>query len=104
MRTSLFSDYPLWRFQRVWHWPNRPPRCTPVTATHLMATATLTATATTATIIATTVIATGIGTKKNFGAASTGGHCFAQQFGQLGDIRRDPPRLIAPVVCGLESD
>jgi hypothetical protein len=81
-----------------------------------MATATLTATATTATIIittiivttptilATTVIATGIGTKKNFGAASTGGHCFAQQFGQLGDIRRDPPRLIAPVVCGLESD
>jgi len=94
----------------------QPPRCTPVTATHLMATATLTATATTATIIittiivttptilATTVIATGIGTKKNFGAASTGGHCFAQQFGQLGDIRRDPPRLIAPVVCGLESD
>jgi hypothetical protein len=22
----------------------------------------------------------------------------------VGDIRRDPPRLIAPVVCGLESD
>ena len=66
-----------------------------------MATATLTATATTATIIvttptilATTVIATGIGTKKNFGVASTGGHCFAQQFGQLGDIRGDPSRLI----------
>ena len=80
----------------------QPPRCTPVTATHLMATATLTATATTATIIvttptilATTVIATGIGTKKNFGVASTGGHCFAQQFGQLGDIRRDPSRLVA---------
>src|SRR6516162_313668 len=99
MRTSLFSDYPLWRFRRVWHWPNRPPRCTPVTATHLMATATLTATATTATIIvttptilATTVIATGIGTKKNFGAASTGGHCFAQQLRQLGDICCDPSR------------
>jgi hypothetical protein len=56
--------------------------CTPVTATHLLATATLTATATTATIIATiiattatilatTTIATGIATKRNFGAAST---------------------------------
>ena len=39
----------LWRFQRVSHRPSR--RCTPVTATHLLATATLTAT--TATIIAT---------------------------------------------------
>jgi hypothetical protein len=49
---------------------------------------------TTPTILATTVIATGIGTKKNFGAASMGGHCFAYQLRQLGDIRRDPPRLI----------
>jgi len=49
---------------------------------------------TTPTILATTVIATGIGTKKNLGAASTGGHCFARQFGQLGDIGRDPPRFV----------
>ena len=34
---SLFSEWPLWRFQRV---PRRPRRCTPVTAMNLMATAT----------------------------------------------------------------
>src|SRR6516165_4726265 len=78
----------------------QPPRCTPLTATATTATIIVT----TPTILATTVIATGIGTKKNFGVASTGGHCFAQQFGQLGDIRRDPSRLVAPVVWRLESD
>ena len=56
----------LWRFQRVSHRPSR--RCTPVTATHLLATATLMGTtatiiATTATILATITIAT----KRNLG-------------------------------------
>ena len=80
MRLLVLGLATCWRFQRVQHRPSR--RCTPVTATHLMAMATLTATtatviattiiATTPTILATTTIATSIGTKKNFGAASTG--------------------------------
>jgi hypothetical protein len=51
------------RFQRVPHRPRR--RCTPVTATHLMATATTTTLAATITATTATIIAThGIATRK----------------------------------------